>query len=35
VCVRGLPRLDVNPGNPFRILSCSGANHVREPTLPA
>jgi len=35
VRVSGLPGLDVNPGNPFRILRCSGANHLREPTLSA
>jgi 1-deoxy-D-xylulose-5-phosphate reductoisomerase len=33
VRVRGLPGIDVNPGNPFRISGCSGANHRPEPTL--
>ena len=35
VCVGGLPGLHVNPGNAFRVVGCSGANHRREPTLPA
>jgi len=34
VRIRGLPRLNLDPGDRLGILGCGGANHRREPTLP-
>jgi 1-deoxy-D-xylulose-5-phosphate reductoisomerase len=34
VGVGGLPGLDLNTGNAFRVGGCTGANHRGEPTLP-